>query len=149
MLKRRVSKVPWTILFLGQSENLVGKKKNCIFAVMEKEDLIRYFLSPVIVDIFDVVRIEDNTEEWRMDIYLDERKVKPSELEHSDVISYGFTESTTIQDFPIRGKGVYLHLRRRKWLDKVNNQIITRKIDLVHEGTDLTRDFVSFLKATN
>ena len=29
---------------------------------------------------------------------------------------YGFTDYKTIQDFPIRGRGVYLHVRRRKWM---------------------------------
>ena len=84
-----------------------------------------------------------------MDIYLDEKKVLPEELYNISAISYGFTEEVTIQDFPIRGKGVYLHLRRRKWLNKVTNQIITRKIDLTYNGTDLTKDFVAFLKVTN
>lgn len=54
-----------------------------------------------------------------MDIYFDERKVTPKHFNDVPVISYGFVESVTIQDFPIRGKRVYPHLRRRKWLNKV------------------------------
>lgn len=50
---------------------------------------------------------------------MDERKVNPKHLNDAPVISYGFVESVTIQDFPIRGKRVYLHLRRRSWLNKV------------------------------
>lgn len=116
---------------------------------MKNDELCKYFLSPFIVDIFEIVRIEDDAENWRMDIFLDEKRTIPTEFSTDIFISYGFTEATTIQDFPIRGKGVYLHLRRRKWLDKSTNQIITRKIEVSHHGTDLTKDFVAFLKATN
>ena len=29
----------------------------------------------------------------------------------------------TIQDFPIRGRSVYLHVRRRKWIDRPTGEI--------------------------
>ena len=116
---------------------------------METDKFAHYFLSATIVDLFDVIKIIDDASNYRMDIYLDEKKSLPSELKNSNSISYGFTEEVIIQDFPIRGKGVHLHLRRRKWLNKTTNQIITRKLDLTHNGTDLTKDFVAFLKATN
>ena len=116
---------------------------------MDISELARYFLSPTVVDIFEIVSISDDPANWRMDIYLDEKKILPEELNTINSISYGFTDIVTIQDFPIRGKGVYLHIRHRKWLNKATNQIITRKINLTHNGTDLTKEFVAFLKATN
>ena len=44
-------------------------------------------------------------------------------LERSDyksgtVISHGFTDEKVIQNFPLRGKPVYLHVRRRRWYGK-------------------------------
>jgi transposase len=51
-----------------------------------------------------------------------------------------------IQDFPIRGHAVYLHIRRRKWLEKETGRIVMTIIDLSHEGTGLTEEFASFLK---
>ena len=114
---------------------------------MDISELARYFLSPTVVDIFEIVSISDDPANWRMDIYLDEKSILP--LDGCQYHSKGFTPATTIQDFPIRGKGVYLHIRRRKWLNKATNQIITRKINLTHNGTDLTKEFVAFLKATN
>lgn len=50
---------------------------------------------------------------------------------NSHIISHGFSEYRTIQDFPIRGRATYLHVRKRKWLDK---------------ETRLNSEFVSFLK---
>jgi transposase len=37
-----------------------------------------------------------------------------------DFESKGFYERTLIQDFPIRGKAVYLGIRRRRWRNKTN-----------------------------
>ena len=31
------------------------------------------------------------------------------------MILHGFTDEKVIQDFPLRGKPVYLHVRRRRW----------------------------------
>ena len=67
-----------------------------------------------IFDYFDAVKIEDDEE--RIDIYLDEKKLIPSEYANRGIIAYGFTNAYVVQDFPIRGKEVYLHLRRRKWM---------------------------------
>ena len=116
---------------------------------MDISELARYFLSPTVVDIFEIVSISDDPANWRMDIYLDEKKILPEELNTINSISYGFTDIVTIQDFPIRGKGVYLHIRRRKWQNIITKEIVTHQYDLTYKGTDLTEVFVAFLKATN
>ena len=74
------------------------------------------------------------------------KKVIHEELHNINAISYGFTERMIIRNFPIRGKRVYLHLRHRKWLNKVTDQIITRKIDLTYNETYLTKDFIVIFK---
>ncbi|MEG2366139.1 MAG: transposase family protein, partial [Alistipes sp.] len=116
---------------------------------MELIDIMRSFLPRDVVELFEIVKIDDNPSEWLMDIYLDERKVVPKNLANMPVISYGFVEAVTIQDFPIRGKRVYLHLRRRKWLNKSDNTIHTTHFDITYPGTQLTEELVAFLKATN
>lgn len=100
----------------------------------------------VVVDNFDIIDLKENLSEERLDIYLDEKKIIPDSLKNREVISHGFTSETVIQDFPLRGKAVYLHLRRRKWLDKESNTIHTRTYDISFDGTQLTKEFVSFLK---
>jgi len=60
---------------------------------------------------------------------------------------YGFTEERVIQDFPIRGHAVYLHVQRRKWTDRSTGEIFSYVYDdLTEEGTRLTPEFVAFLK---
>lgn len=41
------------------------------------------------------------------------------------VISHGFTDEKVIQDFPLRGRATYLHVRKHKWLDKSNGEIFS------------------------
>ena len=60
---------------------------------------------------------------------------------------YGFTDEKVIQDFPLRGKPVYLHVRRRRWYDKATGETFSYTYDdLTVEGTKLTPEFVAFLK---
>ena len=58
-----------------------------------------------------------------------------------------FTSERVIQDFPLRGKAVFLHVRRRKWRDSSNGEIFTYSYDdLTAEGSKLSPEFVSFFK---
>ena len=63
------------------------------------------------------------------------------------VSSYGFTTERVVQDFPLRGKPVYLHVRRRKWRDSSTGEIFSYSYDdLTAESSKLSPEFVSFLK---
>ena len=63
-----------------------------------------------LIDNFDVANFEKT--DLRFDIWLDEKKVQLREDKKDvSVISYGFGEYHTIQDFPIRGRATYLYVR--------------------------------------
>ena len=62
------------------------------------------------------------------------------------VIGHGFHKETTIQDFPLRGKTVFLHIKRRRWLDKQDKKVIQRDWNFVAQGTRMTSEFAAFLK---
>ena len=55
--------------------------------------------------------------------------MEKSDYKLGTVSSYGFTNERVIQDFPLRGKAVYLHVRRRKWRDSSNGEIFTYSYD--------------------
>ncbi|MDB0779141.1 transposase family protein [Phocaeicola vulgatus] len=125
------------------------KLKLAIFAYlcfMKPERLLRAILPDVLIDNFDIVNFDKSAD--RFDIYLDEKKVQLKEDKtNPDIISYGFGEYRTIQDYPIRGRATYLHVRKRKWLDKSSNEIFSYDWDLSEfDGTRLNSEFVSFLK---
>jgi hypothetical protein len=54
----------------------------------------------------------------------------------------------TIQDFPIRGKGVYLRITRRRWRHKTTGTIIKRDYSFIAEGAKFTKSLSDFLKDT-
>ena len=113
---------------------------------MEATQLLRAILPDVLIDNFDVVNFEKTTS--RFDIWLDEKKVQMREDKtSSSVISHGFGEYRTIRDFPIRGRSTYLHVRKRKWLDKDTGEIFSYDWELSeYDETHLNAEFVSFLK---
>ena len=113
---------------------------------MKPEQLLRAILPSVIVDNFDIDRFEKT--DTRFDIWLDEKKVQMREdKKNSNVISYGFGEYHNIQDYPIRGRATWLHVRKRKWLDKTTGEIFSYNWDLSeYDGTQLNEEFALFLK---
>ena len=115
--------------------------------MINNEALLRTFLPEWLFDYFELVTLEQDIAS--IHVYLDEQKVIPEDLSKRRLISHGFTDSVTVQDFPIKGKPVYLHLRRRRWLDVNSKEILSRKFEVTHQGTRLTKEFVAFLKATN
>ena len=96
------------------------------------------------LNYFDVINVvEDSTQ---IVIYLEEKNIVPAEYCDKDTESKGFFEPTVVQDFPIRGKQVFLNVRRRRWIIKPVGQYISRNWQLVASGTSMTREFASFLK---
>lgn len=113
---------------------------------MKSDELLRAILPDVLIDNFDVVGFEKAS--TRFDIYLDEKKIMMREdKKYGNIISHGFCEYRTIQDFPIRGRATYLHVRKRKWLDKASGEIFSYQWELSeYDETRLNAEFVSFLK---
>ena len=113
---------------------------------MKTEELLRAILPDVLIDNFEVVKYEKT--DVRFDIWLDEKKVQLREDKYnSSVISHGFGDYRVIQDFPLRGRATYLHVRKRKWLDKDTGEIFTYEWDLSeYDQTRLNAEFVAFLK---
>jgi len=79
-------------------------------------------------------------------LYFEERADIPSEFQHLKLHSKGFYPEATIQDFPLRGFQVFLHIKRRRWQDLVSGEVKTRTWDLVADGTRITKEFAAFLK---
>ena len=108
------------------------------------EILLRALLPSEIFDYFEIVNVIVNDKS--IDVHLDEIMKKPEGYENDKLISKGFHSASVIQDFPIRDKALYLHVRRRKWLVESTGKIISNNWDTVAKGTRLTKGFASFLK---
>jgi transposase len=105
-------------------------------------DLSSLILPQEIFDNFTLIRVEESSEQ--VDLYLDELSIIPDS--NGIYISKGFTPYSIIQDYPLRGRAVYLHIRRRKWQDQSTGDIFVCQFDIAHEGTRLSKEFAVFLK---
>lgn len=82
------------------------------------------------------------------EIHLEEHNEILGSYDKTQYESKGFTE-ITIQDFPIRGKAVYLKIKRRRWRHKDRpNEIIRNDFSFVAEGSGFTKELSDFLKGT-
>lgn len=108
--------------------------------------LLRVVFPEVLMECFEISGWHDDS--VKIEVWLDERLyLERSDYKSGSVISHGFTDEKVIQDFPLRGKPVYLHVRRRRWYDKATGETFSYTYDnLTSEGTKLTSEFVAFLK---
>src|SRR5690606_11025983 len=84
--------------------------------------------------------------ECPLDIVFELMNVIHVEFYTNTLLSKGFFDPVTLQDFPIRGQQVYLHVKRRRWLNQDTGKVVYRDWNLVAKGTRVTSDFAAFLK---
>ena len=106
--------------------------------------LAKYVLPEEIFQYFELVKIEPNGRE--LHLYLEELNELPSGYNQGELESKGFHAESIIKDFPIREKPSFLHVRRRRWLERSTGKTVSRDWKLVAEGTHYTQGFASFLK---
>jgi len=102
-------------------------------------------LPQFLVDHFDLVKSKKENEEV-LHLYFEERNIPPPEHSSRILTSKGFHKEVTIQDFPLRGNTVFLHVKRRRWLDKTTKEVVQRDWNLVAQGTRMTTEYAAFLK---
>jgi len=106
--------------------------------------IAKLLLPDVLVQYFKLTT--HKLEQGTLHFYFEEYNILPEEYKKGESTSKGFYPEIKVQDFPLRGKQVYLHIKRRRWQDKHSKKIVTRDWDLVAKGTRMTKEFASFLK---
>ena len=109
--------------------------------------LITLLLPEYLTHYFELTSIDK--QEDVLHLYLEELNKFPVEFSKDKLQSKGFFESITVQDFPIREYKVYLHIKRRRWLNLNTNKVVFRDWNLVAQGTRFTQEFAAFLKEIN
>jgi hypothetical protein len=114
--------------------------------MQEKEglDIAEFILPNGILEYFDLKKIEQTS--VAIHIYLAEKNLPPLEYAHTKLTSKGFFDEIKVQDFPIRGKHVYLMIKRRRWLEESTGNPVFRDWEMVAKGTRMTKEFATFLK---
>lgn len=106
--------------------------------------LIRLILPEELFDFFKLTDLE--VKDHQVHVYLEEKDLKPEGYESEKLTSKGFHAPITIQDFPLRDKPLFLHIRRRRWLVESTGLVISRNWNTVAQGTRMTKGFATFLK---
>lgn len=106
--------------------------------------LAEAFLPSDLFQYFEITNVQVTDKKIQVD--LDELNNPPGSHKNVKLISKGFHAPVIVQDFPIRERAVFLHVRRRKWKEERTGKIISNNWDTVAKGTRFTKGFASFLK---
>ena len=85
-------------------------------------ELLTLLLPEIIVDYFELTSYKEGEEISHL--YLQEIYSIPKEHRENKLSSKGFFNEITVQDFPIRGHQVYLHITRRRWSNGDSGQVV-------------------------
>lgn len=91
--------------------------------------------------------IDTKTEYWLIDF--EEKNVLPQEYSSLEYESKGFTEGKLIQDFPLRGKAVFLRIKNRRWRHKQTGAVVKRDFSFIADGSKFTSELSDFLKGAS
>lgn len=80
-----------------------------------EKNLLDLILPQGILEYFLLVDFSTTCSE--INLFLEEKNIVPQEYQKDKLTSKGFFDAITVQDFPLRGKAVFLYIRRRRWLN--------------------------------
>ncbi len=110
-------------------------------------EFLKCFLPEEIQKYFQITEITKTKE--TISLQIEELNNLPEEIKlkkGEKIISKGFSNPLQLQDFPIRGRTVWLNIYRRKWVIEGRKGIIKRDLDLYIPGMKTTKGFGFFLK---
>lgn len=110
------------------------------------QKLVHFLLPEGLLDYFNITNTIFDGE--AINVHLEEQNLPPQEYRSDRLESKGFYPSVMVQDFPIRDNSVFLHVKRRRWLNHSSGELVSRDWQMVASGTRLTKEFASFLKET-
>jgi len=117
-----------------------------------EHELLEEFLPDFILYYFDIIDFKKlgdiETKKMFFEIHLDEKNIIHDSDIREDFESKGFLPSSRVQDFPIRGKAVYLVIRKRRWRHKQTKKEINNTYSFIAKGARLTEEISDFLKDT-
>ena len=112
--------------------------------------MLHQFFPAELILSFDIVGIETlcsiETKSEYLVIDFIEKNILPFGLSSEEYECKDFMESKLIQDFPLRGKAVFLRIKKRRWRHKETKQVIKSDFSFIAEGSKFTQDLSDFLK---
>lgn len=121
--------------------NVIETIDHKIFQIIFPSELLEYF---GITSYLLLCDIEMKKEYW--EIEFEEKNQIPDGFLSEEYESKGFVQSNLIQDFPLRGRGVFLRIKKRRWRHKETKKIIKRDFSFMADGSKFTQELSDFLK---
>jgi len=114
---------------------------------MEKNpyiELAECLLPEEMIEYFEVVKVYKTKE--TLDVTLEERDNGVSGYDSGQLRPNGFYEESIVRDYPVRGRKIPFHIKRRRWIDTATGKSVSRRWDLLAEGSRFSKEFAAFLK---
>ncbi len=114
---------------------------------MEKNpyiELAECLLPEEMVEYFEVVKVEKTKD--TLDVTLEERDKGVEGYVDGQLRPNGFYEESTVRDYPVRGRKMTFHVKRRRWVEIETGKSVSKRWDIVAEGTRFSKEFAAFLK---
>ena len=112
--------------------------------MLNETEVLKLLLPEFLINHFDIVNFAEENKILHM--YFEEKSAIPQEFSSLMLQSKGFLPEITVDDFPLRGKSVKLHIKRRRWTDKNSGKILQRDWNLIAKGTDMITELAKFIK---
>jgi hypothetical protein len=114
-----------------------------------ENEALRYFFPLELTEHFEIVSVQElgnvKAKEDYYEVVFEEKPIMPDGINASDYESKGFF-SKIVQDFPIRGRAVFIEIHRRRWRHKATGESISRDFNFMAEGSKFTKELADFLK---
>lgn len=122
-----------------------------------KEDgmnVLSLLLPEGILEWFEATKIEEKPNDKAKDelekrlypkvlhVYLDERLTE--EASEKGLKPNGYTEATTVNDYPVRNRKLMLHVRRRRYQDRTGKNVLLNRYKASEDGTRMTVEYGIF-----
>ena len=109
------------------------------------KSLLGFIAPDVVTNNFELVSIQENSEYFILE-FEEFKNLVPTELSGCDFKLAGFENKLELHTFPQKGKACYLHIRRRKWVNKKTGKSYSNEYDLYKKGMKTTHELGAFLK---
>lgn len=110
---------------------------------------LEYVFPKELLEHFDIkeaqIKLDKPTQEEYLEVEFTEKNMLPEGFSREDYESKGFF-TKVIQDFPLRGRAVFLKVNRRRWRHKQTKEQITRDFSFLAQGSKFTAELAAFLK---
>jgi len=112
---------------------------------MNYDNFLRFIFPDGMFDYFEMVGFNELSD--KVEIYFEEKNTLSEEYDHGKLESKGFYEEVRMYDYPMRGRSCILYIKKRRWYNHTQGNYVSRNWSLVAQGTQISSEFASFLKA--